>query len=216
MPPQPSRIIVVTGATGAQGGAVIDTLLSNSPPLAFPIHIRGTTRYPSSPSSQALISRGIEMIEADFSDPRSLSAAFIGAWAIFAVTDFWERFSRDPSDPSAATEQDFAHGVNLARAAAAVESLEHYIWSTEPRSSELSRGSHLVPHFDGKAHVDDFIRNRFGGEGDSLFQKTTFLWVSFSAKHLQFLPMWKPVFDVCLLSQQPPPPCICVHLGLEI
>lgn len=137
------------------------------------------------------------MVEADFSDPRSLSAAFADAWAIFAVTDFWERFGRDPSDPSAATEQDYAHGVNLARAAAAVSSLVHYIWSTEPHSSKLSCGRHLVPHFDGKARVDDFIRDEFG---DSLFQMTTFLWVSFYAKNLKFLPMWKPVFDVRQLS----------------
>jgi hypothetical protein len=190
MSSQLGLIIVITGATGAQGGAVIDTLLSSPP---FPVHIRGTTRNVSSSASQSLIARGIEMVQADFNDPSSLSTAFAGAWAIFAVTDFWERFSQDPSDSFGALEQDFEHGVNLARAAARVKSLQHYIWSTEPHSLRLSQGKHLVPHFDGKARVDELIRREFR---DSLYLKTTFLWVSFYAKNLQYLPMWKPSFDV--------------------
>lgn len=190
MSSQLGLIVVITGATGAQGGAVIDILLSSPP---FPIHIRGTTRRVSSPASQALIARGIEMVQADFDDPSSLSTAFADAWAIFAVTDFWERFSQDPSGPAAAMEQDFEHGVHLARAAARVKSLQHYIWSTEPYSSRLSHGKHFVPHFDGKARVDEFIRSKFR---DTLYLKTTFLWVSFYAKNLQYLPMWKPLFDV--------------------
>lgn len=193
MPSQPCRIIVVTGATGSQGGAVIDTLL-NSPP-SFPIHIRGTTRNTSSPASAALVSRGVEMVEADFDDVLAVSKAFTDAWAIFAVTDFWEQFSRDPSNAAAAKDQECRHGTNLAHAAAETYTLEHYIWSTEPDSHVLSRGKYNVPHFDGKAYVDDIIRTVYP---DSLYLKTTFLWVSFYAKNLQYLPMWKPMFDVSL------------------
>ena len=47
-----------------------------------------------------------------------------------------------------------------------------------------------MPHFDGKARMDGFIRS----EG-SLFRKTTFLWVMFYAKNL-FLPMFRPCLEV--------------------
>lgn len=187
---QPRRIIVVTCATRAQGGAAIDNLLSSPP---FPIHIRGTTRNVSSLASQALIARGIEMVHANFNDPGRLSTAFSDAWAIFAVTDFWERFRQGPSDSSVTMEQDSEYGVNLARVAAGLASLMHHIWSTAPYSARLTNGKLLVPHFDGKARVDEFIRTELR---DSLYRKTTFLWVSFYTRNLLYFSMWKPEFDV--------------------
>ncbi|KAK5055286.1 hypothetical protein LTR84_013036 [Exophiala bonariae] len=201
MASQPCRIIVVVGATGAQGGAVIDTLL-NSPP-SVPIRIRGLTRYVSSPASQALISRGVEMVAAKGSltdDTSALTHAFKGAWAIFAVTDIWEQFSRNPCDASDAREKEEQYGCMLATQASYVDTLEHFIWSTEPNSQRLSGGKHIVQHFDGKSKVDDHIRachsKSVSHRSKSLFHLITFLWVGFYAKNLQHLPMWKPLFNI--------------------
>lgn len=190
MASSPIRTVVVTGATGGQGGAIIDVLLTTPP---FPVHIKGTTRNLSSPAAQSLTSRGVEMVHADYDDPSTLRAAFQNAWAIYAVTDFWQLFASNTSAPEAAMEQEYTHGTNLARAAAEVETLKHYIWSTVPSAQDISNGSCSVLHFDSKSLVDKFIRRELK---ESLYPKTTMLWVPFYAKNLQWLPMWKPSFDV--------------------
>jgi uncharacterized protein YbjT (DUF2867 family) len=79
-------LLVVIGATGNQGGSVVSRFLSLSPST---YRIRGLTRNPSSAASQALVSKGVEMVAADLDDPASLDRAFEGASAIFATTDFW-------------------------------------------------------------------------------------------------------------------------------
>ena len=78
-----SKIVTVFGATGTQGGAVIDALLQESD---SPYKIRAVTRDPSSASSKALVERGVEVVTADLSKRDSLRAAMKGAEAVFAVT----------------------------------------------------------------------------------------------------------------------------------
>jgi uncharacterized protein YbjT (DUF2867 family) len=85
---QHKPLLVVVGATGTQGSSVVHTFLSASPPW----RIRGLTRNPSSAASKALTAKGVEMVAADLDDSSTLPAAFAGATAIFAVTDFWGPF----------------------------------------------------------------------------------------------------------------------------
>ena len=55
------KILVVFGATGAQGGSIIRSVLS-SPVASAEFKIRGITRDPSKPTAQALISQGVECV----------------------------------------------------------------------------------------------------------------------------------------------------------
>jgi len=73
----------------------------------------------------------------------------------------------------AGIEADLTQGKNLTDAAAATPTLEHYIWSTIPSASVLASGKISVPHFEGKAKVDEYILDSLA----SLAEKTTFLWV---------------------------------------
>ncbi len=66
-----SKIIAVIGATGAQGGSVISTLLADGT-----YKIRGVTRNVTSAKSQALTAQGVEMIQADLDDEQALIKAF--------------------------------------------------------------------------------------------------------------------------------------------
>lgn len=56
------KILVVFGATGIQGGSVINSILGD-PRTAREFKIRGITRDPSKPHAKALINRGVECVE---------------------------------------------------------------------------------------------------------------------------------------------------------
>ena len=67
----PRKLVVVVGATGGQGGSVINRLLADGS-----YRLRGITRTPQSKSSQALTTKGVEMVTADLNDTESLIAVF--------------------------------------------------------------------------------------------------------------------------------------------
>jgi uncharacterized protein YbjT (DUF2867 family) len=67
-----TELLVVLGATGLQGGSVIDHVQKQLPH----IKIRGTTRDTKSSKSQDLVKRGVEMVAADMNDKEALIAAF--------------------------------------------------------------------------------------------------------------------------------------------
>ena len=136
-------IISVVGATGQQGGGVVDALLAQGR-----FEVRALTRHPESEAARALAARGVEVVQADLLDPRSLARAFEGAYGAFVVTNFW-----DPGVGSRESEVAVA-AVKAARKAG----VQHFIWSTLPDAKELTGGRHEVAHFSSKAHVDAAVR----------------------------------------------------------
>jgi uncharacterized protein YbjT (DUF2867 family) len=66
-----AKIIVIIGATGTQGGSIINTLTASKN-----YYIRGVTRNVESEKSQTLIRKGIEIVHGDLDDYESLLAAF--------------------------------------------------------------------------------------------------------------------------------------------
>jgi len=85
---------------------------------------------------------------------------------------------------------EFAQGKNLARAATQTSTLKHYIWSTLPNSKKISNGKFVVPHFEAKNKIDDFIK-----ADKKLYAKTTFLWVTWYASNYVWAP-FTPIFLV--------------------
>ncbi|KAL1837787.1 hypothetical protein VTJ49DRAFT_3397 [Mycothermus thermophilus] len=177
-----TKLIVVTGATGAQGGGVVN-VMKKTPGW----RIRAVTRNPESDAAKQLMADGtIEVVRADYDDEASLGAA-----AIFAVTNFWE-----PLFPSGASQHEAGaieerHGMNLARAAAQTSTLEHYLWSTQPSAREATAGEHEVPHLDYKARVDERIRE----ELPELAAKTTYLYFGYYPQNMVYFPLLRPVED---------------------
>jgi uncharacterized protein YbjT (DUF2867 family) len=163
-----SKIIAVTGATGAQGGGLIRAILAD-PGAGFTA--RAITRNPASVQAQVLAAQGVEVVQADLDDEASLERAFAGAHGAFCVTNFWEHFS---------PEREKAQAGNLARAARAA-GIAHAIWSTledvrsyvpvgDERIPTLSDG-YKVPHMDAKGEA-----NRFFADAGL---PTTYLYTSF-------------------------------------
>lgn len=80
----------------------------------------------------------------------------------------------------------------MARAASQTSTLEHYIWSTLPNSKKLSNGKYVVPHFEGKNRIDDYIRS-----DKALLAKTTFFWITFYGNNFAY-PIFTPNYFVSL------------------
>lgn len=169
-------IVTVVGATGTQGRSVINAVLKKGD-----FSVRAITRNPNSDKGKELTGLGVEVVKADLNDIDSLKRAFEGSYAIYGITDFFEPFGSH--GPQKAMEIEEQQGVNLAKAAAATSTLEHYIWSTLPDGKTLSGGKYVVPHFEAKNQVDRYIKS-----DKALLAKTTFLWVTFYAANY----VWPP------------------------
>ena len=149
------KVIVVTGATGAQGGGLARAILAE-PGAGYAV--RAVTRDANSDAARALADAGAEVVTADLDDPASIERAFDGAYGAYCVTFFWAHFS---------PEREQAEARTMAQAARAA-GLRHVIWSTledtrrwikldDPRMPTLM-GRYKVPHFDAKGESDDFFR----------------------------------------------------------
>lgn len=117
------KIVSVVGATGIQGGSIIRTLIQDGC-----YSIRGLTRNTESSKAQALAALGVELVQCDINSYESIKKAFVGSHIIFGVTNFYDVFVRE--GPDEAIQFELNQGINLAKAAAATATLEHYIWST--------------------------------------------------------------------------------------
>jgi uncharacterized protein YbjT (DUF2867 family) len=73
--------VLVTGATGKQGGGVIENLLSSNK-----LAIRVLTRDPESPAAKSLAAKGLELAKGSLTDEESLVAALDGCSSAFLVT----------------------------------------------------------------------------------------------------------------------------------
>lgn len=73
------RTIVVTGATGRQGGAVVRHLLQDG------WYMRALTRNPQSPPARVLADLGVDVVQGDMEDPASLRPVFVGAYGVYSV-----------------------------------------------------------------------------------------------------------------------------------
>lgn len=136
------------------------------------------TRDPASDKSKALAAKGVEVVAGDLNDPKSLIKAFEGAHAAYGVTDFFAELST--LGANGAMDLEIQQGKNLANAAAATPTLEHYVWSSLPYIKNTTKGTASCPHFDGKAQVDEYIMSHL----PDLAKKTTFFWPGYYATNL--------------------------------
>ena len=79
-----SRVVLVTGATGKQGSAVVEALLAS--PVDF--QILALTRNPSSKAAQAIAAKSniITLLIGDLDDPATIfTDAAVSIWGVFSV-----------------------------------------------------------------------------------------------------------------------------------
>jgi uncharacterized protein YbjT (DUF2867 family) len=130
-------LIVVTGATGQQGGATAREL------LAAGHRVRAMTRKPAAEPARALAKLGADVVRGDLDDPASLEPVFAGAWGLYAVQNTWE----------AGVEREEVQGKRVAEVAKAV-GVRHFVYASVG-SAYRETG---IPHFDNKARVEETVR----------------------------------------------------------
>jgi uncharacterized protein YbjT (DUF2867 family) len=129
--------ILITGATGKQGGAVLRALLGKG------FQLRAMTRNPDGDAGRALAKLGVEVVRGDLDDPASVAAGLAGVWGVFGVQNTWE----------AGVEKEEQQGKRLANLARE-HGVQHFVY-TSVGSAHRKTG---IPHFDNKARVEDTVR----------------------------------------------------------
>lgn len=131
-----TKTVLVAGATGAQGGSVVNALLEKGH------RIVAMTRNPDSSTAIALKDRGVDLRSGDFTNPDSLRTAAEGIDAAFMLTTPFE------TGPNSEIAQGKAM-VDALRAA----NVGHVVFSSVG-SADKATG---VPHFDSKYEVEKYL-----------------------------------------------------------
>ena len=129
--------ILVTGATGHQGGAALRHLRERG----FPV--RALTRDPDQPAARSFTGRGVEVVRGDMDDPGSLTRALDGVQGVYSVQQ-----SRQPS-----IDGETRQGTRLADIAKRSD-IAHFVYSSVASADQRTG----IPHFDSKFRIEEHIR----------------------------------------------------------
>jgi uncharacterized protein YbjT (DUF2867 family) len=132
------KTVLITGATGRQGGSVVRHMLPKGWKL------RALTRNTKSEAAQALLARGVELVQGDLEDPPSLERALRGVYGVYSVQDFW----------AVGAESEVRQGKNLADAAKAA-GVGHFVYSSVG-GAERNSG---IDHWESKWEIEKHIRS---------------------------------------------------------
>jgi len=131
-------LIVITGATGHQGGATARELLAKGH------RVRALTRKPDGPAANELARLGVEVVAGDLDDAASLERALAVAWGTYAVQNTWE----------AGVEREEEQGLRYAEVARKA-GIRHFVYASVG-SAHRHTG---IPHFDNKWRVEERVRS---------------------------------------------------------
>lgn len=132
------KIILVTGATGQQGGAVTRHLLADG------WQVRAVSRDPGADKARWLRELGLEIKRGDLTSPGVVAQAMEGVYGVFAMGTPFEH----------GVEHEIEQGTTLGEAAKAA-GVKHYIYSSVGGADRQSG----VPHFVSKWQVEEHLRS---------------------------------------------------------
>ena len=131
------KLVLVTGATGKQGGAVVEALLNRRH------QIRALTRNSASPAANRLREQSVEIAAGDFIDRDSLVRAARGVDAVYAMSTPYEQ----------GAEGEIAQGISITDAVKAA-GVAHLIYRSVANADRATG----IQHFDGKYEVEKHIQ----------------------------------------------------------
>ncbi|PBP27988.1 NAD(P)-binding protein [Diplocarpon rosae] len=165
-----AKHFLVTGATGKQGGAVIDALLSSSQNAT----IFALTRNTQSKSAQALALKAPDQVKLLPGDLKECSAIFssvaVPIDGVFCVSIPAWGFRADPN-------AEEAQGRALIDAAIA-HGVRHFVYTSVDRhGSDSDENTTDVPHFISKANIEKHLiaRSRTSQMSWSILRPTAFM-----------------------------------------
>jgi uncharacterized protein YbjT (DUF2867 family) len=136
--PSTDNVVLVTGATGRQGGAVVRYMLPKGWKL------KALTRNTESHAAQSLARQGVELFHGDLEDAASVARAASGAYGVYSVQDFW----------AVGAKREVLQGKNVADAAKKA-GVKHLVYSSVG-GAERNTG---IPHWESKWEVEKYIRS---------------------------------------------------------
>lgn len=141
---QGTQRVLVTGATGKQGGSTVDALLAKGGFEVFAL-----TRNSSSRAAVALEQKGAKLVVGDFTDRSSLEAALrtSKAKSVFLVTDFWIAAKCKP-------KVEVQHGRNMIDAVHAVDPSIFVVFASV---GDADKTGPAVQHFASKAQIEKYL-----------------------------------------------------------
>ena len=130
------RSVLVTGATGQQGGAVARALLARGH------RVKALTRKPDSDAARQLVSAGADLVTGDLGDAASVLKAASGVGTVFLMGNSNE----------AGTGEETRQGI-IAAEAAKDAGVGHLIYSSVADANKKTG----IPHFDSKYLVEKHV-----------------------------------------------------------
>lgn len=131
------HVILVTGATGHQGGAVLRHVRQRG------FGCRALSRDPDGEKTRGLVNEGVQVAGGSFDDEDSLRRALDGVYGAYSV---------QPTHPER-METEVEEGIRFAEAAVRAE-VDHFVYS-----SVASADQHTgIPHFETKARIEERVR----------------------------------------------------------
>jgi uncharacterized protein YbjT (DUF2867 family) len=162
-----SKVLLITGATGKQGGAVIDAILS-TPNSASIFTLLAVTRDANTPSAKKLAARSpsIKLVQGNLDDIPSLFDAAEKA----AQNPIWGVYSVQISMGKGVTvESEMRQGNSLIDESLR-RSVQHFVYSSVDRGGDaLSWDNQTpIPHFQSKYHIERHLRDAAAADGDKM------------------------------------------------
>ncbi|KAG6915385.1 hypothetical protein DXG01_011757 [Tephrocybe rancida] len=155
------KIILVIGATGAQGMKVIPALLAPSEDgTPSPYAVRALTRDRSNRRAKELEAIGVECFEGRFDDFKSVAAALEGCYGAWVNTDTY----------TVGEEREIYAGIKIYETARRSSATRHLIWSNLDYGSKLGNYDPIykAEHHDAKGIVNEFLKSQPSSLGDGL------------------------------------------------
>ena len=135
------RKLLIVGATGQQGGAVLNALQASHADFS----IYGLTRDPTSASATKLALRNVAMIQGDLSEPNAIFKKIGGqVWGVFCVT---QRGKNEEKQGNQMVDAAIANGV------------QYFVFTSADRGGpEISdRNPTIVPHPTTKHNIEKHL-----------------------------------------------------------
>jgi uncharacterized protein YbjT (DUF2867 family) len=148
-----AKKLLVTGATGKQGGALIEALLKDH---ASDFSIYGLTRSASSASAKKLAAKNVTMIEGDMNNPSPIFEQLgHDTWGVFSV-----------SIPGK-TEESKAKNLIDASLAAGVQ---HFVYASVDRGGpeRSETDTTRIPHFIAKFNAEKYLQAQAAAKGNQM------------------------------------------------
>ena len=132
------QLVLITGATGHQGGATLRHLAKRGG-----FKLRALTRKPDGDAAKAVAAVGAEIVAGDLDDAASLERALAGAWGVYAVQNTGE----------AGVEKEEEQGKRIVKLARE-KGVQRFVYASVG-SADKKTG---IPHFENKFRIEETVK----------------------------------------------------------